>query len=200
MNINIRLNWEKMNKFLSDIELYCTINDDLKSFIKQSFNFEEVPKGSVILSSGNIAKKKWFIISGIAKAFFIDQNGIEKIIGFHLPTTLMTQTESYHRQSKSTIYIESVNNMELLSITNQKEASLLDHPEYLKYLYLKNLNEQIASQRIYNQILYQNGEERYQFLLDQYPSIIKSAKLKDIASFIGISQERLSRIRNNIIS
>jgi CRP/FNR family transcriptional regulator, anaerobic regulatory protein len=200
LHISKRYSRLKMNKLISDIEKYCIIKDDLKDLIAQSFTFEKISKDSILLSSGNTAKKKWFISSGIAKAFFLDKNGDDKIIGFHLLNTFMTQTESYHLQSKSSVYIKSVTEMEVLCISNETEITLLNHPQYLKYLYLKNLNEQIESQKIYKQILYQNGEERYQFLLDQYPSIIKSVKLKDIASFIGISQERLSRIRNNIIS
>ncbi len=187
-----------MEQLIATIKRFTSLSPELELKINHSFFYEKKTCSTLLLGKGQIAREKWFIIKGIAKAFFFDKDASEKVIGFHLPNSFMTQNESYILQKPSSIFIEAINDMELLYIKKKDEDELLCYPEYLKFAYHFNLNLQVQNQQIYNQILYQNGHERYLYLLKNYPLIIQSVKQKDIASFIGVSQERLSRIRKSI--
>lgn len=157
-----------------------------------------VDKGAFLLREGQTCTNKWFVKKGLAKAFEIGDEGKEHIVGFHLENTFMTQLDSYEQQVPSSIYIQAVEPMVLLGITRQQEQELLKHPEYVKLQYLLGKQELLASYQIQRQITRVDALGRYQFLMQHFPQIIQKAKLKDIAAFMGISQEQLSRIRKAI--
>jgi len=78
------------------------------------------------------------------------------------------------------------------------ELILLEYPLFSKFhikqlrLYLSKINE------FHHLFRVMNAQEKYIYLLESFPQIILKAKLKHIASLIGVSQETLSRIRSSI--
>lgn len=187
-----------MEAFLLFIKKYVPITTSLVNTLFNGGKVEQFEKGAYLLTQGQICQKKWFIKAGLAKAFFITNEGEEKIIGFHLEGTLMTQLDSYELTKVSDIYIEAIEPLKVISLSKRLEFQLLQYPEYVQFQYLLHKELLLEAYQIQRQINTVDGKRRYLFLMEHFPSILHRVKLKDIANFMGISQERLSRIRQSI--
>jgi CRP-like cAMP-binding protein len=187
-----------MEELILFIEKYVPLETSLITKLLEGGKVEKFKKGTFLLSEGQICQKKWFIKKGLAKAFFITNDGTQKIIGFHLEGTLMTQLDSYEQGNSSDIYIQAIESLEVITLPKRLEIQLLQHPEYVKFKYLLYKEMLLEAYQIQRQINTLDGKARYLFLMEYFPSILHQVKLKDIANFIGISQERLSRIRQSI--
>ncbi|BDS09473.1 Crp/Fnr family transcriptional regulator [Aureispira anguillae] len=187
-----------MEQLITYINQYMVISEALQRALLDCCCWESVPKGQLLIEEGKVCRKKWFIQKGLTKAFWVSPTGIPKIVGFHLENTWMTQLDSYEHGTASAIYLEAVEELEVLVLSKEDELKLLEYPDYVKLQYLLCKEELIKNYQIQRQINSLDGLERYRFLMEHFPALIHRAKLKDIASFIGISQERLSRIRKVI--
>lgn len=85
------------------------------------------------------------------------------------------------------------------SLSYSDEQALLEYPLFVKF-HIKQLRHYLSKINEFNHLFHlMTAEKKYLFLLESFPQIIKKAKLKHIASLIGVSQETLSRIRASII-
>ncbi|WP_207797851.1 Crp/Fnr family transcriptional regulator [Flavobacterium piscis] len=105
---------------------------------------------------------------------------------------------SFFEQKPSFENFQASEDTILYSLSYEDEEILLKYPLFSKFhikllrLYLSKLNE------FYHLFTSMNAQEKYLYLLNTLPQIILKAKLKDIASLIGVSPETLSRIRAQI--
>ncbi|NOW95860.1 Crp/Fnr family transcriptional regulator [Mucilaginibacter sp. SG564] len=188
---------------LSDTELLfqiLTFIAPLSGALRQRFEHFIVrrtyPKKHRLLAEGEINRHIYFIRQGFARAFFLDREGREHTTWFMGAHDLMISVYSFYTQRPAAEYIELLEDSVLLSMTwDQLQTIYAEFPEY-------NYHGRLVTERYYIQseeraILLRTKDpaERYQLLLEKYPGILEKASLGQIASFLGITQETLSRIR-----
>ena len=150
----------------------------------------------LLLKPGEISRRLYFIRNGFLRAFFIDELGKECTTWFMGKGDLMISVYSFFTQKPAYEYIEVLQDCKLQSISwQQLNAYYADFPQ-------GNLLGRIVTQKYYIMseeraifLRTQAPTLRYEKLLEQHPDIEQQTSQTNIASYLGISRETLSRIR-----
>ncbi|MFC0514598.1 Crp/Fnr family transcriptional regulator [Mucilaginibacter angelicae] len=157
---------------------------------------KEYKKKHLLLREGEVSRRIYFIASGSARAYHLDRDGREHTSWFMTKYDLMISVYSFYTQQPAMEYIELLEDTVLLSMTwDQLQIIYAEFPEY-------NFHGRLVTEKYYimseeRAILLRNKHpaERYKLLLQKHPDITQRASLGQIASFLGITLETLSRIR-----
>jgi len=186
-----------MIELLSVINSFQQLDIETEQAIRESFIEEKFRKGEFIISEGKICSKIYFIKSGLVRRFCVEE-GIEMTKWIYTDGQFITSLSSFFEQKPSFENFQASEETILYSLSYEDEQILLEYPLFSKFhikllrVYLSKLNE---FHHFYTSM---NAKEKYLYLLNTLPQIIIKAKLRDIASLIGVSPETLSRIRAQI--
>lgn len=153
-------------------------------------------KRQFLLTEGDVCLYKSFIVTGLFKTSIIREDGTEVVLRFNPELTWMVDPESYNFQRPSRFYIEALEDAEVLQWSHPNVQQLMkDIPRFQAYsedLILRNLN---ASQDRILQSISLTSEEKYEKFVAAYPDVFRRVPLHMVASYLGVSRETLSRIR-----
>lgn len=187
-----------MTELISVINSFQELDHETEAAIKKYFIVEKFKKGELIVETGNICKKIYFIKTGAVRRFSLE-DGDEVTKWIYTDNQFVTSLSSFFEQKPSFESFQACEETMLYSLSFKDELILLEYPLFSKFhikqlrLYLSKINE------FHHLFRVMSAQEKYMYLLQSFPQIILKAKLKHIASLIGVSQETLSRIRASII-
>ena len=183
---------ELINKIKSRLELSTEAEEFLYSISKE----ETFPKGEVLIREGQIVRRTFFVTSGCLRSYCIDKNGREHTLLFAIKDWWISDYIAIHTDELATLTVECLTESKVIEF-NAKELDKIHarFPEFESYQ-RHNLERHVVSlhKRILNQ-LQLSAPERYDLFLKQYPDIEQYTRNYHIASFLGITQQSLSRIR-----
>ena len=164
--------------------------------ILSKMEYKRVPKKTSLLNIGEICDFEAFVLKGIGISYFIHENGSKVILSFASESWWLSDIESFHRQTPSKMCIETIEEMEILSLSLKDKEELLHSIPKLERMYRLILQNHLVNyqQRLLANIA-QSGKERYQFFIEKYPDLMQRVPQHLIASYLGITAEFLSRIR-----
>lgn len=169
-----------------------------KLVLKENIFEVSFPKNHIIIHSGKIEEKIYFIKKGIARTFFIHEDN-EITFSFGKEGDTIISLNSYITNAKGYENIELLEDCELYELNTLKLQNLFAvnieianwGRKFAEFELLKAEERLISRQ-------FSTATERYTELLKNYPNFIQRVQLGHIASYLGITQVSLSRIRNNI--
>lgn len=168
---------------------------ELISKIFERMEKHSFPKNHLLHKKGTICKHIYLVHQGLARTYFFKDG---KDITVHLASEgeVITAVDSIISLKKSRYNVELLEDSVVLSIAYEALQELLSqHPAYEKYvrLVLERMYTEGAD-RI-EEFLFFSAKERYDNLLKTRPQLIQRVNLGHIASYLGMTQETLSRIR-----
>ncbi len=183
----------ELNDFLS----YYLPGGELKPVI-ESFHELSVKKGRHLLKPGQDCNYLAFIQEGCFRVYYPDPKGREIITWFSFPGMVITDLLGFYTTGKAQFYVEAIEDSTLFKITkNDLEKLYKAFPQYREFG--RKFAEEaltILMQRTMS-LHTKSAEERYKELL-QIPEFMKKIPLKYLASYLGITDTSLSRIRKKI--
>lgn len=155
--------------------------------------FEE---GDLLIKEGELCQEAMIVLKGIVRCYIVDEKGEEKNYYIGSKNTLVGSTESLILNEPSKENFEALEKTTVVAFNHFKMEELAEDNLSLTLFKVKHLEQTIIMQqeRIRFFALF-TPEERYQYLLDNHPEIVKRVHQKHIASFIGITPVSLSRIK-----
>lgn len=180
----------KESKFLTkeEIERAC-----------QFFEVEELDKNRYYLEAGKRCSRIGFLESGILCTFVYSQAGEEVVKYFVEDHQFFTDMESYENATPALLNIMAIVNSRVWSITKWQNAQL--HSEIPNWKHALNFfAAQALNRMIQNQHFLKLGEaaDQYKHFLKNHPNLARQVPLKYIASYLGITQSSLSRLRREV--
>jgi CRP-like cAMP-binding protein len=164
--------------------------------IADRFEHKQIAKNHFLLAENHIADDYLFLDRGYMRAFAYDIDGNEITTNFHKPGQVIFEVASFFNRTKSKENIQALTDCEGWFITykqlNELFHSLPEFREFGRAMLVKALTE--LKTRMLSTIT-ETAEERYAILLKTNPEIFQHAPLKNIASYLGITDTSLSRIR-----
>lgn len=167
--------------------------------IAQHFKPVEIAKNEYVLKQGQICSEYIFIETGFLRAFTFDENGNEVSTNFYGRNSTVFEVSSYFRR------VPTQENIRALTpcfgwIGNYEEFQVLFHsiPEFREFGRTVLVNGFVALKERMLSMINNSAEERYLQLLQSKPEIFQNASLKHIASYLGVTDTSLSRIRKEI--
>ena len=185
-----------LNEIIKKItEEYSVLSNVTIDEWKENIKVLELKKGTQLVKEEKFTNKLYFIYKGSAKAYHLKDG---KLITdwFAFDNQFICAITGYFLKEPSEHCIELTANSIILEFEREKltELSKKHHDfERLSRKIITKIMLQLQQRVVYLQ--FATAKERYQFLLQEYPKIELHISLGDIASYIGITQETLSRIR-----
>ncbi len=174
------------------IDLSSKAEDYLYSISKEI----SVSKGAILIREGQKVNKVYFVKAGCLRSLCTDKAGKEHTLQFAIKNWWISDYIAIHNNELATLTVECLEDSTIIEF-NAKEINGILHlfPEYEPFQrYILERHVVSLQKRILNQ-LQLTAAERYDLFLEQYPNIEQHTKNYHIASFLGITQESLSRIR-----
>lgn len=168
---------------------------------KTFFLPKKLEKKQYLLRAGEVCQYITFVEEGLLCSYTIDARGNEHVLQFAPEGWWISDNYSFLTSEPSAYFIEPLEEAELLLLTPlAMEEMLLQIPKMERFFRLLMQNNLIAQQRRTLSSLSLSAEERYTRLLQQYPEIVQRSPQHLIASYLGVTPETLSRIRNKLAS
>lgn len=183
---------------MQTLNFISPLSEALDRRFREYLTEERYPRRHHLLREGQVSRKIYFINSGFARAYHVTRHDRECTSWFMGQGDLMISVYSFYTQRPAAENIELLEDSELLSMTwNQLQAIYAEFPAY-------NFTGRLVTEKYYmlseeRTILLRTStaRERYEKLLEMHPGITQRASLGQIASYLGISPETLSRVRGN---
>ena len=179
--------------FVKNIPSLSTVAEEKIAAI---FKREDLPKGHFLYKQGDICQHIFYIEKGLARVFYYTESGKEITSWFSTDGTFITAIDSFYQHKPTRVYCELLEDSVVHSIKYTEMEGMLDENHemarfafYTVYEIAKKLTEFISGTK------FQSAEDRYNALIINYPTMFQRVKLGHIASFLGVTQETLSRIR-----
>jgi CRP-like cAMP-binding protein len=163
-----------------------------------SFQHLELPKNYFLLKPGKPCRYIWFMTRGAARAFYTNDLDKEMNTWISLDTQVITETTSFVKQEPAVESIQLIEDSEVYAIEYNSLQTLLHKHHTFSLWYIKLVELHYVSQiedRV-SELQFLDASQRYQKLLSLYPDITNRVSLGNIASYLNITQETLSRIRS----
>ncbi|WP_286406055.1 Crp/Fnr family transcriptional regulator [Myroides marinus] len=173
------------------------LTDQERELILASFETIQFKKKEYLLKAGEVCDFQAFVITGCCKVYILDSQGQEHIIYFAVEDWWLADLESYHTNSPSKFYIQALEDCEVLRISRDVKEPLYDKIPALERIYRVMLGQEcVALQRRIINKLTMDAAMEYEDFCKRYPSLLQRLTNIQIASYLGISQEFLSKIRS----
>ncbi|MDE3742124.1 Crp/Fnr family transcriptional regulator [Maribacter polysaccharolyticus] len=173
---------------------------ELESFCSL-FNQKEVIKKHFLMQEGEICKFEGFVTKGLFRVYHIDSNGFEQVLYFAQENWWITDIDSFTNETPSQLYIQSLEDSEVLLISKKdKEFAYINIPKIEKLFRVMTQKTHIALQRRIIDNLSKTADQRYIDFIQKYPTLFQRLTNVQIAAYLGISHEFLSKIRRKIAS
>lgn len=158
---------------------------------------EHYPAKHLLLAPGEICRRIYFISSGLVRIYHIDNMGRERTIIFMGPGELAIDATSFYEQLPATEFLETLQDTTIQSIGWQELNAL--YADFAEGNYIGR----VVTQKYLVRAVERNIElvtfslhERYENLIKRYPLIEQQASQAQIASYLNISRETLSRLKS----
>jgi CRP-like cAMP-binding protein len=166
----------------------------------EKFKARKIVRNEYLLKEGAVCNESHFIEEGIMRAYTYDLEGNDVTTAFYSKKMLTSDLLSFFKRIPSKEYIQALTDCETWYITyGDMQANFHTIPEYREFGRLNIINHySILKQRMLS-MLQETAEQRYGNLINSNPEILQNAPLKHIASYLGITDTSLSRIRKEFI-
>jgi len=187
---------ENLKYFLQSFNVLSEAEID--DFIKLT-SLKILKKGEYFIKEGETCKHVAFVLSGGLRSYYISDKDEDITYCITFPNNFMSAYSSYLTEQPTEENIQAITNTELL-IVRKDQAEKLAHLSINWVIFLKIIAEQqyIGLEKRIFQLQKSDAAKRYSDLLENQPELIQNIPLQYLASYLGISQRHLSRIRKEL--
>ncbi|MFY7840775.1 MAG: Crp/Fnr family transcriptional regulator [Lacibacter sp.] len=184
---------------LQYFEKLIPLNKEERELVREKFRPRLYRKKQFVLQEGDVCNQKNFVVRGCLRMYKIDEQGTTHIIQFAAENYWILDLGSFHSEQPSSLTIDAIEDTVVLQI-NQKDliALYLSAPKFDRIFRVLIENSFVGLQKRLLQNISSSAEERYQSFLETYPHLLNRLPQTQIASFLGITPEFLSRLRNKL--
>lgn len=183
---------------LSNVSKYIQLTNDETAFFISLLKPRKIRKRQYLLQAGDVNQFENFVTKGCLRAYTVDAQGEEHIVMFGLEGWWISDLYSFLTGTPATQNIDALEDSEVFSIERSDLEKLYEQVPKFNKFFLKLLqNAFVAHQRRILASISQTAEEQYIDFVTKYPSIEQRVPQNQIASYLGLSPETISRIRRS---
>lgn len=183
--------------FKTYINSKVTISDSDFEKIREVGKIKKLRKKQYLLQEGDLWQHYAFVCSGCLRTYTVDEKSAEHIIKFSIENWWAGDREALLNATPSKYNIDALEESILIMIKREDMDNLfIAIPEFLSMINNLINRTYIAAQNRVNDAMTFSTEERYNQFIQKFPDIFNRVPLHMIASYLGVSAERLSRIRS----
>lgn len=175
------------------------INQEQLDSVLSLFKKRLYKKNEYLLEYGMISSELFFINNGCLRLYYQNEDRADSTRFMAFENTFLTSIVSFICREPTTEYIQAVETSEVLYITYKDFVFLQNEiPAWNKlYIYILEYGLTVVNRRL-SSLLTQNAAERYRSLLINNPDLIQRLSNANLAAYLNISPETLSRLKSTI--
>ncbi|MBG9378570.1 Crp/Fnr family transcriptional regulator [Panacibacter sp. DH6] len=179
------------------INRWVSLNNEEAATFAAAFKEVKIKKRQFIVQPDFIVRNRNFVLKGAFRAYVVDDKGQDSTIAFAIEDWWITDYNSYILQKPATMFVVALEDSIILELPYEKEQALKQTNHKFETFFRIRAERTAAfmQQRIISNLT-QSAEERYENFMQQYPLIVQRVPQYALASYLGMTTEFLSRIRN----
>ena len=188
-----------MKELMEYVLKFGNLNQQQMELISGKATELNLHKDEYYLEAGKIARQFGFIVDGIARVCYYNNKGEEITKYFIEENNILVNLDSFENEVPSSAYVQAVTDCRIIVFSKQDWQELLN-----TIIGWDNIIHKITSKALLLKIerisplVAEDATTRYLQFMEKFPSLANRIPLSYIASYLGITQSSLSRIRKNI--
>ena len=184
---------------LNNVSKHIALNVKEKNFFISLLESSLLKRKEIYLSAGEICKHSAFVVDGALKSFTVDVDGKEHILSFATRDWWIADMYSYISRKPAVLTIEAIADSEVLLLSRENQQLLFERvPKFERFFRILTENSLVANQQRLIDNLSSTAQDRYLHFIKKYPMIPSCVPQHNIASYLGITPEFLSKIRRRL--
>lgn len=182
---------------ITHLNKYTPVDDDAAEGFFKFAEYKKIPKNKFFVRTGEFPSKLVFIVSGCLMTFYENEQGELTVVQFGTDMWWTGDLDGFSNKTASGQSIKAMMDTETLSFTFENFNKLCAQSPEFERFFRKIFQNSLVShgKRILRNLSF-TAEDRYKEFEKQFPYIINLVPQKYIASYLGITPEFLSKIRN----
>jgi len=189
-----------MNPLIAYLKLLRHIPVEDEQIITAHFEVKQFKEGDYLFKGdGRVSREMFFVCRGVIRIMSVNDKDVEVTHFFYNENKFCSILQSFNDETPTSAAIQACCDAEALAISKRGLMDLYDQLPWLKQV-IDNINQLhlIEKVNVRNNYLGMDAENQYKLFIVQHPDIAVRVPLKDIAAYLGITPQSLSRIRKNI--
>lgn len=183
---------------ISHIQKSVPLTEEDVALITAAFTLKKIKKKQIIIQPGFPAPYRNYVVKGAFRAYVIGENGEEHTIQLAIEDWWISDYNAYINRQPATMFVTALEDSVILQTSyDQMEQLKNASPAFKTFLLIRGERTAAFQQRRLIASLTQSAEQRYNDFINQYPLLAQRIPQYVLASYLGMSTEFLSRIRNN---
>lgn len=188
------------NQLINYFKNYFPLKEQEKEELLARFAERNIKRRGFILQEGDVCRHFSFVVEGCLKMYAVDESGKEHNLQFAAENDWITNYSSFYSGKPGKVYIEAIEPALILQIKQPDLLFLYTH--YHKFdrnfrIILEKKFIELENRLL--QTISSTAEERYLYFIEQYPQLSNRLPNTQIASYLGITPEFLSKVRKELL-
>ncbi|MEQ1678666.1 MAG: Crp/Fnr family transcriptional regulator [Chitinophagaceae bacterium] len=185
-----------LESLLERLNAMHKMEEPLIERIRELTHLVTYPKKAYLLRDGQVCDKACMVVKGLARAYYINEDR-DITSRFMDEGFIITSWISYYHQQPGDEFIEAIEDTTLACIRYSDIQQLYKEYPLFNIVGRKQTEYSLYTSELRTRMLRKHtAEEKYAFFLNQHPDLMNRVPLKHIATYLGMNEETLSRIRS----
>jgi CRP-like cAMP-binding protein len=188
-----------IDKLLSSFDNYLPLNEAEREDLGGRVIERKIKRRQFILQEDDVCKHYTFVAEGCFKKFQVDDKGTEHNLQFAAEGDWLMEIDSFYFDKPSRVYIEAIEPSVIFQINKPDLFHLFtNNPKFDRNFRVIVENRFVELENRILQAISSTAEERYLAFIKQYPHLLSRLPNTQIASYLGITPEFLSKVRKDL--
>jgi len=181
---------------LENISRHIQLTEKEAALFTSLLKHRIIRKRQFVLQADEVAQYETFVVKGLLRAYTVDKSGYEHVVMFAMEGWWISDLYSFLTRTASTQNIDALEDSEILQIEKQDlEQLYLEVPKFDRFFRVLLQNAFVSNQQRIIASISQTAEEQYLAFIKKYPSLEQRVPQHQVASYLGVTPETISRIR-----
>ncbi|SFB76730.1 cAMP-binding domain of CRP or a regulatory subunit of cAMP-dependent protein kinases [Flexibacter flexilis DSM 6793] len=188
-----------MEALINYLLQFSNLNHQQIDLIKAKAIYKETKKDDYVLEAGKIPREIIFLTDGIMRICYFNNKGDEVTKYFFDENNFIADINNYNQNTPATEYIQAIIDCKYISFSKdamtELSMTIIEWDNIIAKITAKALAEKVNK---ISPMMVEDAKERYLSFFEKFPKLANRIPLSYLASYLGITQSSLSRIRKNI--
>lgn len=185
---------------LKSLAKHISLTKKEENFFVSLLQYKKLKKKEFLMHEQEVNTFTAFVISGCLRSYSVDRNGFEHIVQFAPAGWWIADIYSIISKQPGTLNIDALENSEMFLLKRKDQERLFDEcPKFERFFRIITENSIAANHHRLMDYMGLSAQERYESFCKRYPGLMKTLPQKQIAAYIGVTPEFLSKMKAELL-